>query len=226
MAQVKTKARIEKVFQAPCRMPNGLQATPEGLWLVDQIDDDVYLVDETGKVLNRLMTESGNSSGLTYGGGALWVAVNGGPRGRPERPWDHHGNWVLKVSPKTGKTIASFQLPKEGGVHGLEWVRGRIWVTRPGVNILALYDARDFSLVREVSVPWKRLHGLAWDGKGLWAVHTADRIIVKYNVDTGKELDRIEVPPPNPEPHGLTLWNGVLWYCDAESGAVCRILRS
>ena len=217
--------RIEPVFKTPCRMPNGLQASAQGLWLIDQIDDDIYLVDEKGKVLKLLMTESGNSSGLTYGGGALWAALNGGPRGRAERPTDRYGSWVLKVSPNTGKTLAAFKLTGEGGVHGLEWVRGRIWVTRPGACLLTLMDPRDFSLAKELKVPRQRLHGLAWDRDGLWAVHTADRVIAKYNVDTGEELDLIEVPEPHPAPHGFTIWKGGMWYCDADTAMVCRIVR-
>ena len=218
-------ASIEFAFQAPCRMPNGLQASADGLWMIDQIDDDVYLVDQTGKVLKRVMTECGTSSGLTYGGGALWPALNGGPRGRAERPGDRYGSWLLKVSPKTGKTLAAFELPGEGGVHGLEWVRGRIWVTRPGIKQITLVDPRDFSTLRIVQVPLKRLHGLDWEAGGLWAAHTADRVIVKYNVNTGWQMDKIDVPEAHPAPHGLTLWQGVLWYCDADTGAVCRILR-
>ena len=216
---------IKVVFQAPCRMPNGLQAGREGLWLIDQTEDDVYLVDPRGKVLRRLMTESGNSSGLTYGGGALWAALNGGPRNRAERPGDRHGDWVLKVSPRTGRTLAAFRLPGEGGVHGLEWVRGRVWVTRPGIKRITLFAARDFSVVNEIEVPYPRLHGLAWDGRGLWAAHTADRVIVRYDVKTARALDTIETPPPHPAPHGLTIWHGALWYADADTGAVCRIER-
>ena len=217
------QAKVQHAFKAPCRMPNGLQGTRDGLWLVDQIDDDVYLVDSEGGVLNRLMTGSGNSSGLTYGGRALWLGLNGGPNLRPERPWDRHGTWVVKASPKTGKTLAAFELPGEGGVHGIEWGRGKIWVTRPGIRRIVQVIPGDFSVVDEFEVGLDRLHGLAWVGDGLWAAHTADRVLVKYDVKTGRELDAMVIPEPHPSPHGLTTWQGALWYCDADTGDVCRI---
>ena len=87
---------IEKVFRAPYAAPNGLQVTDEGLWIVDQFTDRVALV-ETGephdygatRIIRHLPTESSTTSGITYGGGALWLAANGpGERWRTPRPTD------------------------------------------------------------------------------------------------------------------------------------------
>ena len=52
--------RFELMFTAPCEMPNGLQGTDEGLWIADQLTDDVLLVDENGKLIRRLQTETEN----------------------------------------------------------------------------------------------------------------------------------------------------------------------
>ena len=100
---VRGKSRVETAFRSAAPRPNGMTGSPEGLWLIDQHFDDAYLVDETGKVLRRIMTDSGNSSGLGYGGGYLWVALNGGLRGRAARPNDREGFWILKVSPEDGQ---------------------------------------------------------------------------------------------------------------------------
>ena len=43
------------------------------------------------------------------------------------------------------------------------------------------------------------------------------------NPETGAILARVEIPEPYPEPHGMTLWEGYFWYCDAHSRAVCRL---
>ena len=37
--------KIEKLFRSPYSVPNCLQSTEEGLWIVDQITDRVALVD-------------------------------------------------------------------------------------------------------------------------------------------------------------------------------------
>ena len=225
MTLIKIATKVETAFIAPTTAPNGMNASPEGLWMIDQITDDAYLVDQKGKILRRILTESGNSSGLAYGQGHLWVALNGGRRNRPERPTDRYGFFILKISPVTGKTLSVFELSGEGRVHGLEWNRGKICVTRPGAKIIQLMELNRFRIIREIEVSHDRSHGLAWDGDGLWCVFTSEGLVIKYNVITGKEMAIIDVPSSNPEVHGLTIWKGCLWYCDAKSGTVYRIRR-
>ena len=65
---------IEKVFDAPGHKPNGLQATEEGLWIIDQHVNQVHLVSYDGKVKKRLETGSDRGSGITHTGTNLWLA--------------------------------------------------------------------------------------------------------------------------------------------------------
>ena len=85
--------QIEKVFRSPYSVPNGLQVTDEGLWIVDQITDRVSLVEITAdvdytvpKLIRDIPSESSNTSGMAYGGGALWLAANGSGRTLASRP--------------------------------------------------------------------------------------------------------------------------------------------
>jgi hypothetical protein len=39
----------------------------------------------------------------------------------------------------------------------------------------------------------------------------------------GKLLAKIKLTMDDPEPHGLDLFNGAMWYCDAASGWICRL---
>ena len=71
--------RVEKLYTIPgCRQPNDLQFAPEGLWVLDQVDQPgnrVFLVrPETGAVLRGIMTDSIHGSGISVGNGALWIA--------------------------------------------------------------------------------------------------------------------------------------------------------
>ena len=68
-------AVITDRWVAPGPQPNGLQAADDGLWLIDQRDNHLYkLAYEDGSVIARLPTETDRSSGVTEGGGYVWVA--------------------------------------------------------------------------------------------------------------------------------------------------------
>ncbi len=60
-------------------MPNDLQVTDNGLWIVDQITDRVALVEITcdpdyqvPKLIRDIPSDSSNTSGMAYGEGELW----------------------------------------------------------------------------------------------------------------------------------------------------------
>lgn len=216
-------ARIERIWDAPFEHPNGLAASEEGLWIVEQWawgehPEHVALVDwETGEELRRVRTASVNSSGLAYDGRHLWVARNA--REKPAT--------ILKVDKNSGATLASFPVPNapDSGVHGLEWVNGTVWVTSLGIRQLVQVRDDNWSVVHAIPFNHSRAHGLAWDNGFLWCVDTNDRAIYKLDATDGREIEIVPIPEPNPEPHGLTIKDGVLYYCDAVSGAVCRVIR-
>jgi len=198
-----------------CGAPNGLQWTDDGLWVVDQLLDDACLVDDAGEVIRKLGTPTENASGVTSGGGYLWTASNGETVGRPFRSTDTHEPCVLKLDPFTGALIDRYPTPDRGGIHGIEWDDGLLWVTAFSPKALILVDPADFSVVRTLPVEMERLHGLARDGDGIWCAHTTDRVVLKYHVQTGDVIDRIDLLPGGPSPHGLSILNGELWYSDA-----------
>ena len=76
-ARIRTRktGKVETVFDSPGSAPNGLQATREGLWIIDQgPGNKAYLVSyDGGKVLRSLETETDKSSGITFDGEALWI---------------------------------------------------------------------------------------------------------------------------------------------------------
>jgi streptogramin lyase len=216
--------RVEKVFLAPGKMPNGLQAVPDGLWILDQENPNkVHQVRyEDGKVLVELQTESSHGSGITYGNGALWIAST-------------YGLTTLKVDPKTGKTLKTFKTPGIGlvkwgrptrpsGAHGLEWVDGKYWIAVPPSETIYRIEPETGAVLHSVPAPGVRPHGLAWGNGYLWCVESNDRAVYKMDPKDGKLLARIVLTPQDPEPHGFTLRNGVFWYCDASSRWVCRLV--
>ena len=92
-------------FNAPGPKPNGLQAADDGLWIIDQGDNHVYKVDwSTGEVLHDIPTETEHSSGITLGGGYVWVAST-------------YSCEIFQIEIDTGKTIEKYPSPGAGSTQ-------------------------------------------------------------------------------------------------------------
>ncbi len=217
--------RLEKVFLAPGEMPNGLQAVDDGLWILDQVDPNkAHKVRyEDGSVLKEIQTESVHGSGITYGDGALWIAST-------------FGLTTLKVDPDTGKTLATYGTPgigeikwgdrrgRKSGAHGLEWVDGKYWIAVPPPVRIYQIEPETGKVLHSFAAPGTRPHGIAWHEGYLWCVESNDRAIYKMDSTSGELLSKIQLSEDDPEPHGMTMLDGVFWYCDASSRWVCRLV--
>ena len=89
---------IEKMFDFPGPQPNGMQATEEGIWFLDQVSNQALLVSYEGETLKAIDTDSEHGSGVTVDGTNLWLASTFVPT-RIEAD----GPAILKVDPETGK---------------------------------------------------------------------------------------------------------------------------
>jgi streptogramin lyase len=205
---------IETLFLTPGPQPNGMQATAEGLWILDQITNELHLVSYTGEVLKTLATESDKGSGVTDSGDALWLAST-------------YSCEILKIDRETGATLGRWRSPdhSQTGSHGLEWRDNTLWIANPPSATIYQVDVSDggFTVIHQIPAPGNRPHGLAWDGDDLFCVETNFRAFYRLNPRTGEQLEKIDIPTPHPEPHGMTIWNGEFWYCDAHTREVCRL---
>ena len=73
------RAKVTPLFQSPDKHPNALEASPEGLWIGEQVTDRAYLVDWSGKLLRSVPAESSNTSGIAYGVGCESPMVDYAP---------------------------------------------------------------------------------------------------------------------------------------------------
>ena len=111
-------------WQTPGRQPNGMQATTEGLWVIDQIDPNViYLLDYTdGRELRQIPTRALHSSGITIDpSGNIWVAST-------------FTYELICFDRETGKELVAYRTPPHdtsGGPHGTEWRDGKLWFNVP-----------------------------------------------------------------------------------------------
>lgn len=235
------KAKVERVFKAPDEHPNALEATRDALWIGGQVSEKAYKVDwKTGKVMHQVQTESHNTSGMAVGGGYLWMSANGGVSNRrPARPTDFPYDEIVQADIETGKTIRRYRPPWPSGSHGIVWVEqtDTLWVTAVGLKTIAELDTKDnFRILRMLPVQLDRVHGMDYDNGALWIMFSSDYLIHKIDATTGKVLEIITLEKgKDPDPHGMCLHDGHLYYCDAgfpvggsvsndpDSGWICRI---
>jgi len=236
------QAKVVKVFKGPDEHPNALEATRDALWIGGQVSEIAYKVDwNTHKVLHQVQTESHNTSGMAVGGGYIWMSANGSVNNRrPARPTDFPYEEVVQCDMETGKTIRRWRAPWPGGVHGMAWCEptNTLWVTAVGMRALAELDTKDnFRILRLAPVQYERVHGIDWDNGAIWIMFSNDYVIHKIDVDKnpGKVLEIVKLSKDDPDPHGMCLHEGHLYYCDAgfpvgsnvsndpNSGWICRI---
>ncbi len=219
-------AKVEKRFKSPGPHPNGLQAAPDGLWYIDQVDNKVYKLDyESGEILFEAQTDTVHSSGITLGGGSLWIAST-------------YEVKVARLDPKTGEIIAKYDSPGAGvvawregaaeakvtGAHGLEWRDGKLYVASPPSQMIHIIDPETWQEVHRFRSPGLRVHGLAWAENGLlWVADTSAGTVNLLNPKDGRVYDVIRVAAPD-EVHGLTIHDGVLWFADAETCQIGRLI--
>ena len=206
----------------PGPQPNGLQADNDGLWAIDQSDNNLYKLSYSdGSVIEKLATDTMHSSGVTKGGGHLWVASTYTCElfklnydGTTAAQYDTPGKGIVEFSDSPDSPVT--------GAHGMEWVDNEnLWVAVPPAQAIFLLDPTDMSVKRSIPSPGIRPHGLFIFENEMWLADTQDCKIHKLDPDSGTVLDEIEIPEP--EIHGMTLHEREIWFCCAETRKVCTV---
>jgi hypothetical protein len=218
-------AKVEKLFKSPHRYPNALETTPEGLWVGDQVSEEVTLLDwKTGKVLKDFTAEAHNTSGLAVGGGYLWIGCNGAgtaASNRPfTRPFDKNYGEIVQCDMNNGKQVKGYKTPW-GGQHGTTWdnTTNHLWAVAPGLNLAIELDPKDaLRPLRMLSIPGGTPHGLELYENALWIMYAADRLVKKFDLTNGRHLETWTLATTDPDPHGMCIKDGYIYYCDAGLG--------
>ena len=264
---VRKCGKVEIAFKSPGPQPNGLQATRDGLWIIDQsAGSKAWLVDYAdGRVIRSFETDTVRPSGITFDGEALWIgstfsyenvrcsAETGAVLER--RPTPGSTNYTMagdppnRPSPLAGGPLAQRRPPavpaaasttaataptpplrrltqapstQLQGAHGQEWRDGKLWTTSTSARTIFCLDAKTWVVEKRLLTPGNRPHGLAWEGRYLWHGDSNLAAFFKFDLDTGAIIEKIQLSDADPVAHGLTIWNGTLWYCD-DIGVVCKM---
>ena len=219
-----------QVFVAPGTKPNGLQASEDGLWVIDQEDSFIYKMDwKTGETIHSVPTDTVHSSGITIGGGYIWIAST-------------YSCEIFQIEMETGKTIEKYPSPGAGinaprehlkpasgrkseptGDLGLEWKDGNLFVASPPSQFVHVIDVSNWKETHRMKTPGFRVHGIAWakeDGH-IWIADTSFGVVSRHKLDNGRCYDSFRVPDPV-QIHGMTIKNNILWYAD-DRGPIGRL---
>jgi streptogramin lyase len=209
-----------QTYMAPGPKPNGLQAADDGLWIIDQGNCHIYKVDwRTGETLVDAPTETKAPSGITLGGGLVWISST-------------QSNEIFAVDPVTGQTVEKYESPGAGvsathehrpddgfkpvtGDHGMEWKDGHIYIASPPSQYVHVMDVSTWKEVHRFKAPGYRPHGIAWaEEEGhVWLADTAAGTVSRLRTDDSRCYDVFRVLDPV-QVHGMTIRNNILWYCD------------
>jgi streptogramin lyase len=260
--------KVETVFNSPQgSRPNGLQATSEGLWIIDQeAGNKAFLVTYEGKVIRSFETETDRSSGLTFENGTLWIgstysreivhcnATTGKTISRHFTPGAGVIYKMLGDPPARSSPLAAKMRPNAGkkkgaapgpnadpskvggfqagallggralgtGAHGQEWRDGKLWMAVPPSRMVYRLDPKEWIVEKSFPTAGNRPHGIGWEGRYLWVADSNLNAFFKHDTETGAMVEKIQLADSDPLPHGMSIWQGWMWYCD-DAGVVCRL---
>ncbi len=266
-APVRHAGKVEIAFKSPPgSKPNGLQATKDGLWIIDQGEGNrAFLVSYSdGKVLRSFATETDRSSGITFDNGTLWIgstynreivhcdAMTGKTLDRHFTPgagviYQMTGDAPGRSSPLAKKAPAQAKkaaVPAQDldpskvggfqagqllggralgtGAHGQEVRDGKLWMAVPPARTIFCLDPKTWIVQKRFDTAGNRPHGIGWEGRYLWCADSNLNAFFKHDPETGAIVERIQLAESDPLPHGMSIWEGIMWYCD-DIGVVCRL---
>jgi sugar lactone lactonase YvrE len=205
---IRKVGKVETVFKSPGPKPNGLQATEEGLWIMDQGEGNrVQLVTYEGKVLRDFATGADRASGITFDGEAIWLAST-------------YNRQIVKANAKTGETIESYYTPGAGVIYAMAGdPPGR---SSPLLERPQQPQAAPQSRPRERGNPnaprdGTGAHGLEWKDGKLWIAVPPSREIYRIDPKTWVIDKRFDAPAHRP--HGIGWEGNSLWVAESNLNA-------
>jgi len=218
--------KVIRDFRTGGETPSGITHDGSHLWVAATYSREIIKVDpETGYTI---------SSHFTPGAGVIYNS-----------PWDPEGRKPPLSSPPgydrpvppgapgsmaSGRTGGPGQtVPgqwREGtGAHGMEVKNGKLWVAVPPARMVYRIDPDSWTVEHMIPSVHKRPHGIGFEGDYLWESDTDVSTFYKRNPDTGEIVDAIRLADDHPQPHGMTVWDGYIWWVDDTPGNswVCRM---
>lgn len=115
------------------------------------------------------------------------------------------------------------------GAHGVQTQHGKLWISVPPGRMIYRVDPKTWMVEHMYPTVGYRPHGIGIetpDATHLWESDTNMGAFFKRDMATGAVIDAIELPEGTPFPHGMSVWNGYIYWVDDIGGGnapVCRV---
>ncbi len=186
-------------------------------------------------------------AGVTYDGQQVWFASGDKlnaldpESGKPLRSIDvaaHAGtafdgqhlfqiaeDRIQKIDPNTGRVLTTIPAPGNGGVSGLTWAEGTLWVGEYRARKIHQIDP-DTGKVLRVIESNRFVTGVTWVEGELWhATWEGEQSdLRRLDPQTGQVLESLEMPPGTTV-SGLESDGGERFFCGGGSSGKVRAVR-
>ncbi len=212
-------------FETDAVSASGITYDNGSLWIGSTYNRAIIRVDAmTGKTIEEHFTPG---AGVIY-------SMPGDPAGRsspvPEKM--RQPRPPRPKAPQEPSQVSGFQAGKVlgaraagTGAHGQEMKDGKLWMAVPPARMVYRVDPKKWIVEARFPTSGNRPHGIGWEGDYLWVTDSNWNAFFKHDVETGRVVEKIQLGEKDPLPHGMSIRDGWLWYCD-DVGLICRLKLS
>jgi sugar lactone lactonase YvrE len=213
--------KVLRAFDTEADRASGITFDGETLWLASTYSREIIRCDAmTGKTISKQFTP---------GAGVIYQMV-GDPPGRSSplatrsntTQGQRQGQNQAGSGEGSGRVQQTAARNLGTGAHGMEWKDGKLWVAVPPSRTIYRLDPKTWIVELKFPTAGNRPHGIGWEEKWLWCTDSNLNAFFKHDPVSGEIVEKIQLADSDPLPHGMTIWEGVMWYCD-DVGVVCNL---
>jgi len=169
-------------------------------------------------------------AGIPARGGAAG-GRRGGGGGRAVEPGQNTGQATSDgVGVGRGGAVAGNPGPPAPGTgaHGQQTQNGKLWMSVPPGRMIYRVDPKTWTVEHMFPTVGFRPHGIGIetpDARHLWESDTNMGAFFKRDMVTGEVVDAIVLPDGSPFPHGMSVWQGYIYWVDDIGNGIAPVCR-
>src|ERR671938_1490062 len=134
------------------------------------------------------------------------------------------GDRIQKIDPQTGRVLATIPAPGGGGVSGLAWAEGTLWVGQYRDRKIHQVDPETGAILRTIESN-RFVTGVTWVDGELWhGTWEGESDIRRVDPETGEVLTRL-IMPEGTEVSGLESDQADIFYAGGGKSGRVRAVR-